>query len=60
MRSDLHPFLGKEAGIGQGCTTGHEFVGRIVCKGTEVRGECATSAAAGRCRSWRLLDDTMH
>ncbi len=28
--SDLHPYLGREAGLEVGTTMGHEFVGHIV------------------------------
>lgn len=34
--SDLHPFHGRENGIGKGCVTGHEFVGVVVEVGSEV------------------------
>eukprot|EP00983_Pelagomonas_calceolata_P034635 1084932-Pelagomonas_calceolata.AAC.2 len=34
--SDLHPFHGREGGIGKSCTTGHEFVGTVVALGDNV------------------------
>lgn len=35
--SDLHPFFGREVGLDAGTVMGHEFVGRIVEVGPEVR-----------------------
>jgi threonine dehydrogenase-like Zn-dependent dehydrogenase len=35
--SDLHPYLGRERGLDAGTVMGHEFVGRIVETGAEVR-----------------------
>jgi 2-desacetyl-2-hydroxyethyl bacteriochlorophyllide A dehydrogenase len=35
--SDLHPFFGREAGLDPGTVMGHEFVGRVVAVGSEVR-----------------------
>ncbi|KAF5834241.1 chaperonin 10-like protein [Dunaliella salina] len=35
--SDLHPFHGREGGIGKNCTTGHEFVGTVVALGNNVK-----------------------
>ncbi len=35
--SDLHPYFGRETGIDVGTVMGHEFVGRIVAVGGEVR-----------------------
>jgi threonine dehydrogenase-like Zn-dependent dehydrogenase len=36
--SDLHPYFGREAGLDSGTVMGHEFVGRVVAAGAEVRG----------------------
>lgn len=35
--SDLHPYLGREVGLDPGTVMGHEFVGRVVAVGDEVR-----------------------
>jgi len=35
--SDLHPFLGREAGLEPGTVMGHEFVGEVIATGTEVK-----------------------
>lgn len=35
--SDLHPFFGRERGLDPGTVMGHEFVGRVVGVGTDVR-----------------------
>jgi len=35
--SDLHPFFGREQGLDAGTVMGHEFVGRVVDVGTDVR-----------------------
>jgi 2-desacetyl-2-hydroxyethyl bacteriochlorophyllide A dehydrogenase len=35
--SDLHPYLGRERGLDPGTVMGHEFVGRVVEKGSDVR-----------------------
>ncbi len=35
--SDLHPFFGREPGLDAGTVMGHEFVGRIVETGSDVR-----------------------
>jgi alcohol dehydrogenase len=35
--SDLHPFFGREAGLDAGTVMGHEFVGRVVEVGPDVR-----------------------
>jgi alcohol dehydrogenase len=35
--SDLHPYLGRERGLERGTIMGHEFVGRIVDVGSDVR-----------------------
>lgn len=35
--SDLHPFFGREVGLDPGTVMGHEFVGRIVAVGNDVK-----------------------
>jgi threonine dehydrogenase-like Zn-dependent dehydrogenase len=35
--SDLHPFWGREQGLEPGTVMGHEFVGRVVATGDQVR-----------------------
>jgi len=35
--SDLHPYLGRERGLDRGTIMGHEFVGRVVEVGRDVR-----------------------
>jgi len=35
--SDLHPYLGRERGLDRGTIMGHEFVGRVVAVGGDVR-----------------------
>lgn len=35
--SDLHPFFGREQGLDPGTVMGHEFVGRVLDVGAEVR-----------------------
>jgi threonine dehydrogenase-like Zn-dependent dehydrogenase len=35
--SDLHPYFGRETGIDPGTVMGHEFVGRVVERGSGVR-----------------------
>ncbi len=35
--SDLHPYSGRERGLDAGTTMGHEFTGRVVAAGAEVR-----------------------
>jgi threonine dehydrogenase-like Zn-dependent dehydrogenase len=35
--SDLHPYFGREVGIDHGTVLGHEFVGRVIAVGDEVR-----------------------
>ncbi len=35
--SDLHPYFGRETGIDHGTVMGHEFVGRVVKTGADVR-----------------------
>lgn len=35
--SDLHPYFGRETGLDAGTVMGHEFVGRVVDVGREVR-----------------------
>lgn len=35
--SDLHPFFGRETGLDAGTVMGHEFVGKVVAVGSEVR-----------------------
>lgn len=35
--SDLHPFFGREAGLDAGTVMGHEFVGRVLEVGPDVR-----------------------
>ncbi len=35
--SDLHPFFGRETGLDTGTVMGHEFVGRVVDTGPDVR-----------------------
>ena len=35
--SDLHPYFGREVGIDRGTVLGHEFVGRVVAVGDDVR-----------------------
>jgi len=35
--SDLHPYLGRERGLDRGTIMGHEFVGRVVAAGRDVR-----------------------
>lgn len=35
--SDLHPFFGREQGLDPGTVMGHEFVGRVIAVGAEVR-----------------------
>ena len=54
--SDLHPFFGREAGLDPGTVMGHEFVGRVVAAGADVRGfavgdrVCAPfTTSCGRC-----------
>jgi 2-desacetyl-2-hydroxyethyl bacteriochlorophyllide A dehydrogenase len=34
--SDLHPYFGREQGLDPGTVVGHEFVGRVVDKGSDV------------------------
>lgn len=35
--SDLHPYWGRERGLDRGCIMGHEFVGRVVQRGSAVK-----------------------
>ncbi|BCS31550.1 alcohol dehydrogenase [Luteitalea sp. TBR-22] len=36
--SDLHPYFGREVGLDPGTVMGHEFVGRVIDVGDDVRG----------------------
>ncbi|HET9325521.1 MAG TPA: alcohol dehydrogenase catalytic domain-containing protein [Candidatus Eisenbacteria bacterium] len=54
--SDLHVYHGRETGLDEGTVMGHEFVGRIVAAGPEVRGHAIGtrvvapfSTCCGRC-----------
>lgn len=59
--SDMHPYLGREAGYDPGMVPGHEFVGEVVEIGAGVttlglgaRVHVPFSTSCGRCRSCRL------
>ncbi len=48
--SDLHPFFGRETGLDPGTVMGHEFVGRVLEVGPDVR-----TVRAGRPRVRTVL-----
>lgn len=59
--SDLHPYFGREEGLDPGTVLGHEFTGRVVAVGPEVRSwsvgdrvVAPFTTSCGACRLCRL------